>query len=93
MPAHPPISTQGANANIISAQPDEQNYIYIALYMDGVYRQRCATHLHWPKAKLVMIATKSPAGLRRSCPECHWAHHIAPFLPPESPEDALHEAT
>lgn len=95
MPAHPPISLrQSANATSIAANSEEPNYIYLALYMDGVYRQRCQAHLHQPKAKLVMIATKAPVAIRYTCPQCAWLQHIARFLPTEEEtQHASHDAT
>lgn len=50
-------------------EPDE-NEIYLSLYRDGVYRQRCGRHIEESIAPLMMVWRKSKASARHSCVMC-----------------------
>lgn len=46
--------------------------LYISLYGDGVYRQRCGLHLHESVAPLALVWKKQRASMRHGCVVC-WA--------------------
>ena len=44
--------------------------LYISLYGDGVYRQRCGVHLHESVAQLAFVWKKQRASSRHGCVMC-----------------------
>ena len=55
------------NAPVVAPDRDE---IYISLYKDGVYRQRCGLHIEESIAPLMMVWRKSKASAKHSCVMC-----------------------
>lgn len=46
--------------------------IYISLYNDGVYRQRCGFHIHESVAPLAFVWKKWRASAKHGCVVCYW---------------------
>lgn len=55
------------NAPVVAPDRDE---IYISLYKDGVYRQRCGLHIEESIAPLFSIWTKQKASAKHGCVMC-----------------------
>lgn len=50
-------------------EPNRED-LYISLYGDGVYRQRCGVHLHEAVAPLAFVWKKQRASQRHGCVVC-----------------------
>lgn len=55
-------------------QAYRQDLVYLFLSEDGVYRQRCGTHLsfNFKGVRPIAVLKSEPATLKRSCVQCYW---------------------